>query len=163
MKLQLGELKEMVEALLPTLNEKLPVKAGYWLGRTYKEILSEFQTFEETRKKLIEKYAEKDGDGNLLTRSAQIEKEMKTLKENKELTPEESEKVKNLKMEADSLKEAGLDRFIIPDMKAFNAEFAELAKEEIEIKFDGIALEELGDAKIKGTDIMKLGKLIKEK
>jgi len=52
------------------------------------------------------------------------------------------------------------DTYVIDDMEAFQAEFATLAEQEVEIKYNPLTLDQLGDIQVKGTDIFKLGRLI---
>jgi len=65
MKLQLGQTKALLEGLGEIVKTPLPVKISYWLSRTIRQIQPEYQSFEEARKNLIEKYAKHDEDGNL--------------------------------------------------------------------------------------------------
>ena len=53
-------------------------------------------------------------------------------------------------------------QYVIPDMEAFNREYAELAEQEIEIKYEPLGIDQFEDAKISGVDLMKLGRLIKD-
>ena len=54
------------------------------------------------------------------------------------------------------------DIYVIEDMEAFQAEFAELASQEVEIKYNPLTLDQLGDIQVKGSDIYKLGRLIND-
>ncbi len=54
------------------------------------------------------------------------------------------------------------DQYVMEDTDAFQAEFAELAAQEVEIKYNPISIEQFGDINIKGVDILKLGRLIKD-
>ena len=128
MKLQLGELRSMVEVLPDVLKNEMPIKTAYWLTRAYNGMMNEFRSFEEARKMLIEKYATKDADGEFIT------------------------------AETDD----GKTTHVFEDMEAFEAEFIELAEEEIEIKYNPISLEAFGDILITGETIVKLGRLIKD-
>lgn len=123
MKLQLGELRPIMDALPAVLDKEIPAKTAYWLARAFKQIGPEFEPFEKARQKLVEKHAKRDKKGKLI------------VKDN--IHP-------------------------MKDMEAFNKEYTELAGQEIEIKYEPITVEQLGDAKIKGNDILMLGRLIKE-
>ncbi len=48
------------------------------------------------------------------------------------------------------------------NMKKFQAEFAEFGKEEFDIDFNPIKLEQLGDVKLKPLVLVQLGKVIEE-
>jgi len=54
------------------------------------------------------------------------------------------------------------DHFVVEDMDALNAEFAELSDQEVEIKYNPISIEQLGDINIKPVDVLRLGRLIKD-
>jgi len=122
-KLKLGELRPIMEALPAVLDKEIPVKTAYWLARAFKQIGSEFEPFEKARQKLVEKHAKRDKKGKLIVKG---------------------------------------NTYVMKSMEAFNKEYAELAEQKIEIKYEPITIEQLDEAKIKGTDILKLGRLIKE-
>lgn len=145
MKLQLGELRPIIDTLPKIIEEKLPVKTSYWLSRALVDIIKEFKVFEETRKKLIEgKYGKrytkdkKDKDGKVIGKKG------------------------------DLVIENGV--YVMTDMEAFEKEFTELAKQEIEIKYEPRPIESFiikdKDGKemntLKGADLLGLGRLIKE-
>ena len=57
----------------------------------------------------------------------------------------------------------GDDRvYIFDDPAAYEAEMADIANEEIQIKYEPISIDDFGDAVIKGSVLLKLGRLIKE-
>jgi len=123
MKLKLGELKPIMEALPVILEEKLPVKTAYWFTRTFRDLAREFKIFNETRMKLVDRYAKRDEKGKYIVKDG---------------------------------------RYVMKDEKAFDREYDELAEQEIEIKFEPITIDQLGDINIKPMDLLKLGRLIKQ-
>lgn len=52
--------------------------------------------------------------------------------------------------------------YVIENRRAFDEEFRELAAQEISIKFEGITLDQLGEADVRSIDIYNLGRLIKD-
>jgi len=54
------------------------------------------------------------------------------------------------------------DHFVVEDMDALNAESEELSDQEVEIKYNPISIEQLGDINIKPVDVLRLGRLIKD-
>lgn len=51
---------------------------------------------------------------------------------------------------------------VFEDQPAFEKEVSELSDEEIEIKYKPLSVDQLGTAQIKGTEFLKLGRLITE-
>lgn len=145
MKLKLGELRPIIDTLPKIIEEKLPVKTSYWLSRALVDIIKEFKVFEETRKKLIE-----DKYGKRYTKDKK-DKDGKIIEKKGDLV------IKN-----------GV--YVMTDMEAFEKEFTELAKQEIEIKYEPRPIESFiikdKDGKemntLKGADLLGLGRLIKE-
>ena len=132
MKFTLNEVMTMQKGLDVLLAKELPVKTSYWLARFLDKIGSEFKAMESARVKLVEKYATKDKDGKPV------------MKKDKDGKP---------------LNEYDLDK---ASMEKFQTEFAELGKEEFEIDFKAIKLEQLGDIKLKPIVLVQLGKIIVE-
>ena len=140
MKLQLGELRLIMDGLPKVIQEKLPVKTSYWLQRALRDISKEFMTFEQTRQKLINEHGKryekdkKDKKGQVIEKKGEL-----IIKGN---------------------------QFIMKDQKAFDKDYEELAEQEIEIKFEPIPIEKFEDKEgktlLKGIDLMNLGRLIKE-
>jgi len=58
----LGELAEQ---------KTIPNKLSYWLMRISREVVKEIETFEQARMKIIDKYADKDEDGQYRTENDQ--------------------------------------------------------------------------------------------
>ena len=128
MKLQLGEIRPMIDVLPEVMDaEGLPTKTGYWFGRALVDLAKEHAPYEEARRKIVLEHAAKDDDGELITK------------------PQGDDMV-----------------YVFDDMEAFNAALNEIANEEIEIKYEPVTIDQLGDAVIKGSVLLKLGRLIKE-
>lgn len=124
----------MTEGLDVILKTELPSKPAYWLARFTDKIQSEMKAMDSVRVKLVEKYAKKDKDGKPV---------FKKDKDGKELDPQQYDLSKK-------------------NMEIFNKEFADLGKEEFEIDFKPIKLEQLGDIKLKPIVLVQLGKVIEE-
>ena len=122
----------MQQGLDVILAKELPCKTSYWLARFLDKVGSEFKAMESARVKLVEKYAKKDKDGKIV---------MKKDKDGKQLNEYDLTKA---------------------NMEKFQTEFAELGKEEFEIDFKPIKLDQLGDIKIKPLVLVQLGKVIEE-
>lgn len=126
------------------LGKELPVKTAYWLARFLDKVGSEFKASEKARMILIKKYAKKDKDGNFVFKKDKDGKQIEP--PNHDFTKENHEK--------------------------FQAEFAELGKEEFEIDFKPIKLADLDTEscekcgqkkfKIKPIVLVQLGKVIEE-
>ena len=153
MKLKLGELRSIIDALPKVLEEKLPVKTSYWLSRAAVDITKEFQVFEETRKKMIEgKYGKK------YTKDKKVDG--KVVEKKGELIMVESEDREGNK----------ISTYVLTDQEAFNKEFMELAEQEVTIKYEPRPIDDfiIKDSEgkeintIKGIDLLGLGRLIKE-
>lgn len=54
------------------------------------------------------------------------------------------------------------DQYEILDMPGFEKEFAELAGQEIEIKYEPIPVDHLGDIKLTPRDLLGLGRLLRD-
>lgn len=124
----------MTAGLDVILAKELPVKTAYWLARFLDKVQSEMKAMETARMKLIDKYATKGKDGKPL---------FKKDKDGKELEPQQYD-------------------FSKDNYEKFQAEFVELGKEEFEIDFKPIKLEQLGDIKLKPIVLVQLGKMIEE-
>lgn len=124
----------MTAGLDVILGKELPVKTSYWLARFLDKVSSEMKASETARVKLVEKLSIKDKDGNPL---------FKKDKDGKDLRPPEYDLTKE-------------------NMAKFQDEFAILGKEEFEIDFKPIKLEQLGDIKLKPIVLVQLGKIIEE-
>ena len=132
MKFNLNEVMAMQKGLDVILAKELPVRTAYWLARFLDKVGSEFKAMETARVKLVEKYAMKDKDGRPV---------MKKDKDGKPINEYDLSKA---------------------NMEKFQKEFAELGKEEFDIDFKPIKLEQLGDIKLKPIVLVQLGKIIVE-
>ena len=132
MKFSLNEIMTMQTGLDVVLGKELPIKPSYWLARFLDKVGSEYKAMESARMKLLEKYAKKDKDGKLV------------MKKDKDGKP--------------------INEYDLTDtnMKKFQDEFAELGKEEFEVDFKPIKLDQLGDIKLKPIVLVQLGKIIVE-
>ena len=134
MKISLNEVKAMQAGLDVILAKELPIKPAYWLARFLDKVGSEFKAMESTRIKLVEKLAIKGKDGKPI---------FKKDKKGKLIEPQQYDLTK-------------------ASMEEFNKQFAELGKEEFEIDFKPIKLDQLGDISLKPIVLVQLGKLIEE-
>ena len=132
MKFNLNEIMAMQTGLDVILAKELPVKPAYWLARFLDKVGIEYKAMESTRMKLLEKHAKKDKDGKLV---------MKKDKDGKPINEYDITKT---------------------NMEKFQDEFAELGKEEFEVDFKPIKLDQLGDIKLKPIVLVQLGKIIVE-
>jgi len=72
MKVQLGELRPMLEGLKVAMELDFEdVKVGYWLAKAQRQLLPEFETFDQSRVKLAIKYAETDDNGEPKSKDGQ--------------------------------------------------------------------------------------------
>lgn len=134
MKFSLNEVMAMQKGLDEILAKEIPVKPAYWMARFLDKVGSEQKAMESVRIKLVEKYATKDKDGNPM---------FKKDKEGEETRPKEYD-------------------LTAENMEKFQTEIAELGKEEFEIDFKPIKLDQLGDIKLKPIVLVQLGKIIEE-
>ena len=157
MKLKLGELRSIIETLPAVLRKDLPGgKTSYWLARALVDLQKEFQVFEDTRKKLIEdkhgkKYTKdkKDGKGNVIEKKGDLVMLVPKAKDGRAI---------------------GQGTYVMKDMEAFNKDYAEVAEQKIEIKYEPRPIEDFivkdQDGKEKniltGIEILGLGRLIRE-
>ena len=132
MKISLNEVRAMQEGLDVILAKEIPVKPAYWLARFLDKIRVEMEAMEKARMKLVEKLAKKDKDGKPMMKKVKDGEQPKEY----DLTDE--------------------------NMAKFQAEFAELGKEEFEVDFKPIKVDQLGDISLKPIVLVQLGKLIEE-
>lgn len=64
-KLTNKEIIEKVSMLGEISNRKLPVKVSYAIGKNISKIESELKHYNKEREKIVDKYCEKDEEGNL--------------------------------------------------------------------------------------------------
>ena len=134
MKISLNEVRGMQAGLDVILAKEIPIKPAYWLARFLDKIRSEMEAMEKARVKLVEKLCTLDKDNKPL---------FKKDKDGKQLDPPQYDLTDE-------------------NMAKFQAEFEELGKEEFEIDFKPIKLEQLGDISLKPIVLVQLGKLIEE-
>lgn len=63
MKVKLGQLHGIYEALVTLKGQKLPIKGKYWVNKNFKRVAKEYGDAEENRQSVIEKYCKKDLEG----------------------------------------------------------------------------------------------------
>ena len=134
MKISLNEVRGIQAGLDVILAKEIPIKPAYWLARFLDKIRSEMEAMEKARVKLVEKLAKKDKDGKPVFKKG---------KDGKQIEPSQYD-------------------FTDENMAKFQAEFDELGKEEFEIDFKPIKLDQLGDINLKPIVLVQLGKLIEE-
>ncbi|MDD2496272.1 MAG: hypothetical protein PHS24_05215 [Bacilli bacterium] len=67
MNIKLGNLPNILESMSNLLQKEMPIKISYKLSKLNKKLVEEYQQFEESRKLLINKYALKDSEDNIVT------------------------------------------------------------------------------------------------
>lgn len=127
MKLKLGELNIVLESLNKLIDKEIPIKTSYKLSKLTKKLIDEHSIYEENRMKLINKYAEKDADNNIIINKKDNSTTM--IGENK---------------------------------INFNKEFTELINIEMELEFEKIKLDDLGEISISPRDLLYLNFLFNE-
>ena len=127
MKLKLGELNIVLESLNKLIDKEIPIKTSYKLSKLTKKIIDEYSIYEENRMKLINKYAEKDVDNNIIINKKDNSTTM--IGENK---------------------------------INFNKEFTELINIEMELEFEKIKLDDLGEISISPRNLLYLNFLFDE-
>jgi len=127
LKLKLGELNIVLESLNKLIDKEIPIKTSYKLSKLTKKIIDEYSIYEENRMKLINKYAEKDVDNNIIINKKDNSTTM--IGENK---------------------------------INFNKEFTELINIEMELEFEKIKLDDLGEISISPRNLLYLNFLFDE-
>jgi len=151
-KLTLGDARGISMGLPEVMKQKLPTKMAYWFSRTLRELGEHLQDMEKAREKLVDTLAMKYTKDKKDPKSGQlIEEKGKPVSKN--------------------------NQYVFKDQKKFEKEFKKLTEVEIEIKYNGITLEELekitgeqecpeckkkipAQVTFKGMDIFNLGKLV---
>ena len=72
-KMQLGELSAKLEALKAVSAIRMPMAASYKVSRIIKAMIEEAKTFEEQRRKLLDRYGLKDKDGELVLAKSEVQ------------------------------------------------------------------------------------------
>lgn len=81
MKLSMEKLVQIKPSLQTLLSQDIPVKTSFKLTKWIKTLNPEYESFEENRKKLFEKYGEKNIEGNVEIKPKNIEIFNKQLRE----------------------------------------------------------------------------------
>ena len=152
MKLTLGDARGITVGLPEVMKAKLPTKIAYWFARTLRELGEHMQDMEKAREKLIDEHCKKYTKDKKDPKSGElIEKKGGNVS------------IKN--------------QYQFKDRKKFEKAFKELSDVEIEIKYDGITLEQLeaitsdqecpeckkkipAQVTFRGLDIFNLGVLV---
>ncbi len=157
MKLKLGELRPIMDTLPVVLKKDLPGgKTSYWLARAFVDLQKEFKVLEETRKKLID-----DKHGKRYTKDKK-DKGGKVIEKKGDLVL--------LIPKDEKGNQIGQGTYVMKDMEKFNKDYAEVAEQEVEIKYeprpidDFIIKDKDGNERnvLTGIEILGLGRLIKE-
>ena len=119
MKFSLGEIYGLTRSLQKITDKELPIKVSFRIYKFLKDSTSEMETLEQSRVKLVEKYAD---------------------------TPKEGEEMK--------VSDANRGKF--------QEEFSGLLNEEVDISFEPISIDDLGDISISTNDLLPLQKIFKE-
>ena len=152
MKLTLGDGRGITMGLPEVMKSKLPVKMAYWFARTLRELGDHMQDMAKAREKLVDEHCKK------------YTKDKKDSKTGEVVEKKGGNVTKG-------------NQYQFKDQKKFEKAFKELTEVEIEIKYDGVTLEELeklvgeqecpeckkkipSEVIFKGMDIFNLGKLI---
>ena len=107
MRIKNKEIRILAEKMKEIEKKNFPVKVSFVLARNQKTIADILQTLEGQRKKLCEKYAERDENGNIKTEdNAYVIRDVQSLKkEYQELLEIETE------LELQKIEEADLEKF----------------------------------------------------
>jgi len=127
LKLKLGELNIVLDSLNKLIDKEISIKTSYKLSKLTKRLIDEHSIYEKNRMKLINKYAEKDADNNIIIN-----------KEDNSTTVIGENKIN------------------------FNKEFTELINIEMELEFEKIKLDDLGEISISPRDLLYLNFLFDE-
>lgn len=65
MKIKLGNIIESLDVLRKLMNSNLTIKLSYLMVKNIDEIEKEIQIYDKIKNQLIEKYGEKDSEGNI--------------------------------------------------------------------------------------------------
>ncbi|QNO14916.1 hypothetical protein HYG86_09090 [Alkalicella caledoniensis] len=70
--IRLGELKGILEGLQVLIEKEIPIKVSYRISKMVKKVVEEYNLFEESRQKLLEKHGEKDEKGQLISKEGMV-------------------------------------------------------------------------------------------
>jgi len=123
MKIKLGELNIVLESLNKLIDKEISIKTSYKISKLIKQLVNEYDIFEEKRMKLINKYAEKDEIGNV-----RVDKENNSvfiLDNNKEKFNKEINELVNIKVEiiVEKVRLDDLGDIMVSPRDLFNLDF----------------------------------------
>ena len=161
MKITLGSIRGSIEALKVLVDKELPTKAAYWVGRFLTKLVKEHEYAEKRRIVLCEQFCRKDEQGEPIMIGGQdqydIDDQVAFRKELEEQVKIISEKYCKRDQEGKPKMIPGPQaQYDIEDMDAFNVELEKLTEIEIDLGFNPLTLEQLGDAKMKPRDLIGL-------
>ena len=170
MKLQLGEIREMVTAMPILLQEKLLVKTAYHLARTFRELSSHMKDMDSARNGLLEKYGKKDEKGKVIIKENQyeIEDTESFSKEYSELAQQEVEvdfegfSLEDFRVDSTEKYRQVLSR-VLGQVKQVTSENIDKTVDMILSGLEEAGLKHDSELKISGLDMAKMGRLIKIK
>lgn len=64
--MKLYQIESIYQSLTKLLTKELPIKTSYKLSKLGKQVFEEFKTFQEIREKMINKYADRDEEDNII-------------------------------------------------------------------------------------------------
>lgn len=67
LKIKLGELKGILEALQVLIEKEISIKVSYKISKMVRKVAEEYELFEQSRQKLLQKYGRKDEKGQLIS------------------------------------------------------------------------------------------------
>ncbi|MDD4781936.1 MAG: hypothetical protein PHT02_15225 [Tissierellia bacterium] len=70
--MKLYQIENVYQSLTKLLTKELSIKTSYKLSKLGKLIIDEYKLFEETRMKIIDKYGDKDEEGNIIQNDNKI-------------------------------------------------------------------------------------------
>jgi len=65
LKIKLGDLNIILDSLNKLIDKEVNIKTSYKLSKLFKQLINEYNHFDENRIKLLNKYAEKDNNGEV--------------------------------------------------------------------------------------------------
>lgn len=71
--IKLGQLEAIISSLSNIITKEIPIKVSYKFSKVLRNITSEHEVMISKKREIIEKYADRDGDGNLIERDGRVE------------------------------------------------------------------------------------------
>jgi len=65
LKIKLGQIESIVKSMEVITTKELPIQISYKFSKLMKQLQSEYEIFEATRISLVQRFAEKDAEGNI--------------------------------------------------------------------------------------------------